>query len=101
MAPADAAHHELVNLLRTTLQEAPIILAIVMGLLFSVGTAHLTTLSQINVGILAFVVVLIQSGEHANHTLKQKQDVVEGVNLELLEERAPKMLLVRKLLEEG
>ena len=101
MAPADTAHNELVNLFGTTFQKASIIFAIVVGLLLGIGTAYLATLSQINIGILAFIVVLIQSSKHANHALKQEQDVVEGVNLELLEEGAPQVPLVGELLEEG
>ena len=70
MAPADAADDELINLLRTTLQETPIVLTVVVRLLLGVGATDLATLSKINIGIFALVVVLIKRGKHANNALK-------------------------------
>ena len=65
-----------------------------------VGAAHLAAFAKVDIGVLTLVVVLVERGEQADHALEQQQDVVEGVDFELLEEGTPHVPLMRELLEE-
>ena len=100
MRPANTVNHELIDLFGTTFKESTIVLTIVVCLIFSTVSFCLFAFTLFNICILTLVVIFVQSGQQTDHTLEQKQDVVETMNLELLEKGSPKMLLVSILLYE-
>jgi hypothetical protein len=101
VGPANAVDHELIDLLCTTFKESSIVLAVVVGLVFLVSTFHLFALAHFNIGILSFVLVLIQCGQQPDHTLEQEQDVVETMDFEFFEKGSSQVLLICVLLDKG
>ena len=98
MTPSDAIDDKLVNLLCSALEEASIVLAIVVRLILAIGSTLLATNSRI---IRFFTIIFfVQSAKHADHTLEQKQDVIEAMDFELFEESASKVLLIVELFHE-
>ena len=98
MTPSDTIDDKLVNLLGSALEEASIVLAIVVRLVFAIGASLLATNSRI-IGFFT-VIFLVQGAQHTDHTLEEEQDVVEAMDFELLEEGASKVLLIVELFHE-
>ena len=72
MTPADAVDNELVDFLCSTFQEPSIIFTIVMLLVLCSCTLLFFTDFFIEVCVLTFVFVFVNSGKHADHRLKQE-----------------------------
>jgi len=74
--PANAIDYEFINLLLTILNKAPVVLAVILHLFISLLCA------------LIVARIFINGGQYPHDALKEQEDVVEGVDLEFLEECA-------------
>ena len=101
MTPADTVDHELVDFLSSALQEPAVVLTVIVRLVLRSCTLLLLASFLVDVGVFTLVVVTVDGGQHADHRLKQEQDVVEAMDLELFEESPSQVLLVAELLDEG
>ena len=94
MTPTDTVDYELVNFLSASLQEASVVLAVVVV----VGITLLSLSSPlIDVGVFTFVVILVQRSQETNDAFKEEQDEVETVNLELLKVGSSEVPLILEL----
>lgn len=67
MTPPDAVDDKLVNLLRPCLEEAAIVLTVVMSLVLRRCSLLLLTGSLLNISVFSLVFVHVQRRQHSDH----------------------------------